>query len=147
MHRAALFVLAAPVAVVFAAEPAPRRLTLLPLKVAAPVQHVTAVHELTGGALLISDAASPALWRLDPATGAVQPVGAAGPGADQYAQPGGFYGGANGAILLSDHSGPKALVLSPDGRITGSYPTARRGVRSSSDGDPDSTRLAARGYA
>lgn len=145
MSRPLLIALVAAAAV--AGEPAPRMLTGAPVKTAAPLKHITAVRELRGGNLLISDASAPSLLRLDPVTGATQPVGSAGAGPDQYAQPGGFYDGAAGAILLADHSGPRALVLSADGKITSGYPTARRGFRSSSDGDNDLTRLDARGLA
>jgi hypothetical protein len=142
-----MFAIALAAAVVVAAEPSPRTLKSAPFKGPAGVKHITAVRELRGGALLISDVTNSSLLKLDPATGAASPVGSAGPGDNQYAEPGGFYGGANGTILLADHSGPRALVLSPDGTITGGYRTARRGVRSSSDSDTDQTRLDARGFA
>ena len=145
MARLTLFVLSA--VLVAAAEPAPRRLTAVPIKVAAPFPHITAVHELASGKLLVSDVRTPALVLLDSASGITVPVGSPGASAGQYTQPGGFYAGKAGSILLADHSGPRALTISAAGQITGGYSTARKGVRSSSDSDSDETRLDSRGYA
>jgi hypothetical protein len=130
-----------------AAEPAPRTLPVLPLKIAAPFAHVTGVFELASGKLLISDVKTPGLWLLDPASGTATPVGAPGADPTQYTEPGGFYAGKAGTILLADHSGPRAITFSAAGQITGGYGTARRGVRSSSDSDSDATRLDSRGFA
>src|SRR4051812_23235656 len=100
-----------------APEPAPRSLTATALSMAKRPAHITAVRELADGSVLISDITTPAVLRLDPASGATQPVGSAGAGADQYAQPGGFYDGPGGTTLLADHSGPRVLVISAEGRI------------------------------
>lgn len=128
------------------AEPPARSLKAVPFVIKTRPAHVTAVYD-TGSQVFISDVSTPAVWRVDPVTGATAAVGTAGPGPDQYAQPGGFYPGARGAILLADHSGPKVLTLAPDGLVTGSVPTARRGVWSSSDSDVDMTRVDAKGFA
>src|SRR5689334_13238733 len=133
MSRLLLIALAGALAA--AAEPAPRKLAPSPLRLATPFAHVSAVHELPSGKILVSDVRTPGLWLLDPVSGVAAPLGTPGSGATQYTEPGGFYGGKAGAVLLADHSGPRALVISPAGQITGGYPTARRGVRSSSDSD------------
>ena len=130
-----------------AAEPAPHALAAIPIKVAKPFTHISAARELTNGKILVSDAVSPGLWLLDPVSGAAAPIGQPGANADQYTQPAGFYSGAGGTILLADHSGPRAITLSADGKIMGGYSTARKGTRSSSDSDTDSTKVDARGLA
>jgi sugar lactone lactonase YvrE len=130
-----------------AAEPPARKLAPAPIKIAAPIAHITAVYELASGKLLVSDVKTPRLSLIDPVTGTVSPVGLPGAAADQYTEPGGFYPGSNGTVLLADHSGPRALIISPAGQITGGYPTAQKGVRSSSDSDTDITRLDGRGFA
>jgi hypothetical protein len=148
--------LSRPVAVVAAAlcvslsaftEPAPRQLTAVPIKVARPFSHISAARELTNGKILVSDASTPGLWLLDPVSGDATPIGQPGANPDQYTQPAGFYSGAGNTILLNDHSGPRAITLSADGRITGGYSTGRKGTRSSSDSDTDSTKIDARGFA
>lgn len=140
------FVAAAIVAAAVVPQQQLRKLTPVPLTVTKPLAHITAAHELTNGKILVSDVHTPALWLLDPATGIAAAVGAPGASPDQFAQPGGFYTGANNTILLADHSGPRALVLSVEGKITGGYSTARQGIKSSSDSDFDEAKLDARGF-
>lgn len=141
-----LLALALAYASLSAAEPAPRALSAAPIKMASPLAHISAAQELASGKILISDARTPLVALLDPATGALTAVGAAGAGADHYAQPGGFYGGPNGNTLLLDRSEPRALVIGPDARIMSSYSVAQRGVSGSSDADIDRVHLDARGF-
>jgi hypothetical protein len=130
-------------AIIPATEPPARALTATPLTIAKPFAHITAARELADGTILVSDVQTPLVVGIK--AGATTPVGSAGTGPEQYAQPGGFYGGPAGSTLLMDHNGPRTVTISPAGKITGAASAAVAGVRSSSDSDTDQTRLDSRG--
>jgi hypothetical protein len=130
-----------------APEPAPRRLTPLPLRVEAPLPNVSAARELPDGRVLVTDFRLPAVYLLNPATGVLQRLGSSGVGPNQYVQPGGLYGGPDGTTLILDRSQARVLVVAPDGTFTRTYSIAVNGTSSSSDRDLDRQHLDARGLA
>jgi sugar lactone lactonase YvrE len=127
-------------------EPAPRKPASMPLQVSGALTNVSGAVELADGRVVISDMRGPAVWTVDPKTGALAKLGSPGAGPDQYVQPGGFYQGANGATLLLDRAQARVMLISPQGEFAGTYSVARKGVTSSSDEDRDRQRLDARGF-
>lgn len=127
-------------------EPVPRALTPAPIRIDAPLAHVSSVRELSGGRLLVTNANGPTLLLLDPASGSLSPVGAAGGGAKRYARPGGLYAGPDGTTLMVDRGQTRAFRISAAGAIEGSRPIARKGHSASSDADVDLQRLDAAGF-
>ena len=127
-----------------AQEPAPRALRAVPLRVSTPPSYVSAVFELADGRVLLTNARQPSVILLDPRTGHMTPVGAAGGGPDRYARPGGLYAGRGGSVQMLDRGQTRAFTVAPDGKLTGSRSIARRGHTSSSD-DTDLQRLDANG--
>jgi hypothetical protein len=132
---------------VAAPEPAPRPLKQLPLRIASQLTHVSAARELVDGRVIITDARRPAVWLLDPATGTLTTLGAAGGGPDRYAKPGGLYAGPDGSTLLLDRGQTRVFTISPGGALRASRSIARRGVTGSSDRDLDLQRVDTRGFA
>ena len=146
MHRLFL-VTGLALATTSTSEPPARPLKPLPLRVDTQFAHISAAHEIPDGRVLISNAKGPTLLLLDPVTGSVTPVGAAGGGADRYASPGGLYAGSGGTTLLLDRAQARVFTISRTGELTGSRSIARRGVTSSSDADVDQQRIDANGLA
>lgn len=130
-----------------APEPVPRPARPLPLRIDPAVAHVSAVRELPDGRLLVSDASKPALYLADTAAGTAAILGSAGLGDTQYVQPGGFYAGPNGTILLLDRGQKRVLTIAADGRIIGSSSIAVHGTQSSSTRDVDYEQPDASGHA
>lgn len=118
-------------------EPAPRRLTAVPVKVSAELATVSGARELKDGRILISDAKRAAVYLIDPRTGTTQQIGSAGGGETQYAQPGGFYAGIADTIYLLDRGQARVSVISPSGAIVGTRSIRRKGFSGSSDADLD----------
>ena len=141
-----LLVLAAVAALQPAGEPAPRALATAPVKVGVPLTHVSSAYELVDGRLLLTNANGPTVLLLDPASGTLTPVGAAGGGAERYARPGGLYAGPDGTTLMIDRGQTRAFRISAAGAIEGSRPIARKGHSASSDADVDLQRLDAAGF-
>ena len=118
-------------------EPAPRRLTAVPVKVTADLTTISGAKELKDGRILISDAKRAAVYLVDPKAGTTQQLGSAGGGETQYAQPGGFYAGVADTIYLLDRAQARVLVITPQGAIVGNRSIRRKGVSQSSDADLD----------
>lgn len=118
-------------------EPAPRRLTPVPVKVTANLETVSGARELKDGRILISDAKRAAVYVIDPRAGTTQQIGSAGGGDTQYAQPGGFYSGVADTVYLLDRGQARVSVISPAGVIVGTRSIKRKGVSGSSDADLD----------
>ncbi len=130
-----------------APEPPARPARPLPLLIDSAITHVSAARELPDGRVLVSDQEKPAVYLLDPKTGKATTIGSAGADALQYVQPGCFYGGPAGTILLFDRGQAKVLTIDKDGRMTGSASIAVRGTTSSSNLDVDRKRVDSRGFA
>src|SRR3982750_4051900 len=69
-------------------EPAPRTLPAVPLERELDLADV---RELPNGHLLITDARTPAILVVDPATGATRKLGSEGQGPNEFGRPGGIY--------------------------------------------------------
>jgi hypothetical protein len=130
-----------------AQEPAPRRLTQLPMQLSAEFTTISGARELRDGRVLLSDAKRAAVFLVDPKTGTESQVGSAGGGDTQYAQPGGFYSGLADTVYLLDRGQARYLVLTPSGAIVASRSIKRKGVTSSSDLDQDLQQVDARGLS
>ena len=141
-----LLVLVAVAALQPAGEPPPRALAAVALEVGAPLTHVSSVRELADGRLLLSNARGPALLVLDPASGTLTPIGAAGGGPDRYARPGGLYAGPNGTTLMIDRGQTRAFTITANAALGASRSIARKGFSTSSDADVDLQRLDAAGF-
>jgi sugar lactone lactonase YvrE len=128
-------------------EPQPRKAAPAPLKINTPPAYLSAAAELAGGRLLVSDARTPAVHVIDPATGDVRTIGSVGAGPDQYVRPGGLYGGADGTLLLLDRAQLRVSVISPAGAFTRHYSIAITGTQSASDADVDLQRIDSRGFS
>lgn len=133
-------------ATTLATEPKPRAARALAFRNDPAITHVSAAWELADGRVLISDHQRPAVYVLDPTGGRAAIIGSAGVGAQQYVQPGGFYRGPGGTVLLLDRAQKRVLTIA-GGRITGSTSIAVRGTQSSSARDVDLQRVDARGFA
>jgi sugar lactone lactonase YvrE len=118
----------------------------MPFRVATPLVHISSAHELPDGRVLVSDARTPALVLLDPATGEAARLGSPGAGPTQYVQPGGIYAGPDGEALVLDRAQARVMVVEPDGTFGRTYSIEVKGVRTASDG-ADLQRLDARGFA
>jgi len=127
-------------------EPDSHALQVVPIAVSTPLGHVGAATALADGRLIISDARTPRVSIVD-RVGRVQTIGSPGVGDGKYAEPGGFYQGPDGTILLLDRAGPRVLVIAPTGEFVRSFSAAQRGVQRSSEVDTDRTRLDAAGHA
>ena len=115
-------------------EPAPRQLTPLPLQLSLDLAEVGGVRELANGRLLVSDANTPAILVVDPATGAARKLGREGKGPNEYGRPGGIYPDADGTTwLVMDRSAPRVFVVDRAGTLTGMRSIEQRGARSTSD--------------
>ena len=128
-----------------AAEPEPRALKQMPLKIATPLTHVSAARELADGRIVVTNQSPPSVTLIDPASGAATSLGEAGAGESRYARPGGLYGGPGGATLLIDRGQTRLFTISASGQLQGSRSIARRGFSSSSDADRDLQQVDARG--
>jgi len=128
-------------------EPAPRRLTAVPVKVTAELATVSGARELKDGRILISDARRAAVYLIDPKSGTTQQIGSAGGGELQYAQPGGFYAGVADTVYLLDRGQARVSVISPTGAIVGTRSIRRKGVSGSSDADLDLQQVDSRGLS
>jgi hypothetical protein len=128
-------------------EPAPRRLTSIPLKVTADLGTVSGARELKDGRILISDAKKAAVFIIDPKAGTTQQIGSAGGGETQYAQPGGFYSGVADTIYLLDRGQARVSVISPSGAIVGTRSIRRKGFSGSSAADLDFQQVDAHGLS
>ncbi len=126
-------------------EPAARRLTAVPLRVDSPFAHVSAVHELRDGRLVVTDALHPAVYVLAPGSGTTTRLGSVGTGPGQYITPGGLYAAAGDTIFLIDRGMTRLVVVTPDGALGAARSIAQRGHTSASDADVDRQRLDARG--
>jgi len=118
-------------------EPAPRRLTAIPVKVTAELATISGATELKDGRILISDARRAAVYVIDPKTGTTQQIGSAGGGETQYAQPGGFYAGVADTIYVLDRGQARVSLISQTGVIVGNRSIRRKGISGSSDADLD----------
>ena len=125
-------------------EPAPRRLTAVPLKVTVDLATVSGARELKDGRILISDAKRAAVYAIDPKTGTTTQIGSAGGGEMQYAQPGGFYAGTADTVYLLDRGQARVSLISPAGAIVGTRSIRRKGHSGSNDADPDLQQVDAR---
>src|SRR5437764_11179749 len=96
-----------------AQEPAARPLTPSAIPRGTEMTTISGVRELRDGRLLLSDAKRPGLFIADPHTGAATLLGTIGGGANEYAQPGGFYSAAGDSVFLLDRGLGKVLVISP----------------------------------
>jgi hypothetical protein len=138
---------AALAAVATAQETPPRHVTGAAVHIGPALTTISGVRELPNGHLLVSDARRAAVYDVDPGTGAVTELGAAGGDERQYAQPGGFYAAAGDTTLLLDRGLAKVLVIDPAGRIVGARSIKQSGITSSSDDDVDHQRVDARALA
>jgi hypothetical protein len=128
-------------------EPAPRKASPAPFRLQTPPAHVSAARELPDGRVIVTDAVTPAVLLIDPATGAAAAIGSIGAGEQQYVRPGGLYAGSDGSTLLLDRAQARVMVISPAGAFTRTYSIAVRGTQSSSDADRDLQQIDARGFA
>ena len=128
-------------------EPTPRRLTAVPVQVKAQFLTISGARELRTGQLLLTDAKRPAVYLVDPKTGAATKLGSPGADSGQYVQPGGIYAGRSDTIFVVDRGQTRLLVISPTGAIVGIRSIALRGVTGSSDADVDYKRVDSRGLA
>jgi streptogramin lyase len=140
-----LAILLGPFSIAGPAEPEPRAVKPAALKVGTRLTHVSAARELSDGRIVVTNQAPPSVLLIDPATGAVSPVGEAGGGEQRYARPGGLYSGPAGATWLIDRGQTRLFTISPTGHLQGSRSIARRGFSSSSDADRDLQQVDARG--
>jgi len=128
-------------------EPAPRRLTSVPVKVTAELATVSGAREMKDGRILISDAKRAAVYVIDPKAGTTQQIGSAGGGELQYAQPGGFYAGVADTIYLLDRGQARVSLISPTGAIVGTRSIRRKGHSGSSEADLDLQQVDSRALA
>lgn len=136
-----------PLAVMAAAEPAPRPVAGQVVKLVPPLPNISGVTELADGRLLISDHKTPRVAIVDPKTGVATTIGGPGAGAGQYVRPGGFYGAPGSQGWLIDRGRTRAIKVSPAGTLDESLSMLPRGSSGSSDADYDSQQLDSRGHA
>jgi len=127
-------------------EPPARPLTGAVVPLAGDIRHISAVGELPGGRLLVTDQKMPAIWAVA-AGGAATRLGSAGVGPGQYVQPGGVYPGPNRTTLVLDRAQARVLVFSPEGAFVREYSIAVQGTTGGSDADRDRQRLDAHDLA
>lgn len=128
-------------------EPAPRRLTSVPVKVSAELATVSGARELRDGRILVSDAKKATVYLIDPKAGTTQQIGTAGGGETQYAQPGGFYAGVADTVYLLDRGQARVSLISPTGAIVSTRSIRRKGHSGSSDADLDLQQVDSRAFA
>jgi hypothetical protein len=128
------FILAALGRVQAQSEPAPRTLTPLPLTLTVDLAQVAAVRELGNGHLLISDAGTPAILVVDPASGATRKLGREGRGPNEFVRPGGIYYDADGTTsLIVDRGQARVFVIDRNGTLTGMKSIEQRGSQRAAD--------------
>jgi hypothetical protein len=138
---------AVPALLASVAEPTARPAVAVRLTSSPRVTHVSAAAELADGRVVLSDAKTPALWLLDPATGEVTVLGSPGAGPEQWVRPGGFYGGNDGYLRLLDRAQARVMLIGPDARFGTTYSIAERGTIMASDADVDLQQLDAAGHS
>jgi hypothetical protein len=122
-------------------EPAPRTLAPLPLRTGdVEFASIAGARELRDRRVLVSDAGGPAIYVIDPRTGAVRKLGREGAGPNEYRRPGGIYPNTNGGSFVLDRGQARVLAVDAQGTLTGTRSIEVRGFSSAAD-DVDPRRI------